>query len=109
MPTNPTFSGPARICGDWGSGDLLASSRPSYIDRNAFVSPAPYTYGNTPRTLPFDLHNPHTFNQDLSVRRTVGLAGRSRVILGAEVFNVFNTVRFGSIGTNITGRISAAS
>ena len=30
---------------------------------------AAFTYGNTPRTLAFDLRNPSYFNQDLSVRR----------------------------------------
>jgi hypothetical protein len=48
----------ARINGPWGSGDVLGPNPPSFIDRNAFVSPAPFTYGNTPRTLPFGLRNP---------------------------------------------------
>src|SRR6185503_712222 len=62
---NPAFSGDPRINGEWGDGDVRGTAPPAYIDRNAFVSPAAFTYGNTPRTLAYDLHSPGTFNQDL--------------------------------------------
>jgi hypothetical protein len=39
---NPNFSGSVRIGGDWGSGDLLGA-RPVFLDRTAFMNPAPYT------------------------------------------------------------------
>jgi hypothetical protein len=108
---NPSFSGPARINGDWGSGDVRGTSPPSFIDRNAFVSPAAYTYGNTPRTLPFGLRNPATFNQDMSLRRSFRIRERLRLKVGVAAFNVFNNVVFGGIGTNITsanfGRVSS--
>lgn len=86
---------------------MLGATPPTYIDRNAFQSPPPFTYGNTPRTLAFDLRNPSYFNQDLSVRRDFPIA---RMKLGLGV-NVFNTVVFGGIQTNITnanfGRVSS--
>ena len=63
---NPAFSGAVRINGDYGDGDVLGTNPPTYIDRNAFVSAPAFTYGNTPRTLAFDLRNPNSFNQDLS-------------------------------------------
>ncbi len=107
---NPNFSGPVRINGDYGDGDVLGATPPTYIDRNAFQSPPPFTYGNTPRTLAFDLRNPSYFNQDLSVRRDFPIA-RMKLGLGFDVFNVFNTVVFGGIQTNITnsnfGRVSS--
>jgi hypothetical protein len=107
---NPSFSGPVRINGNYGVGDVLGATPPTYIDRNAFQSPAPFTYGNTPRTLAFDLRNPSYFNQDLSVRRDFPIA-RMKLGLGVDVFNVFNTVVFGGIQTNITnanfGRVSS--
>jgi hypothetical protein len=107
---NPSFSGPVRINGDYGNGDVLGATPPAYIDRNAFQSPQPFTYGNTPRTLAFDLRNPSYFNQDLSVRRDFPIA-RMKLGLGVDVFNVFNTVVFGGIQTNITnanfGRVSS--
>ncbi len=107
---NPSFSGPVRINGDYGDGDVLGANPPSYIDRNAFQSPAAFTYGNTPRTLAFDLRNPSYFNQDLSIRRDFPIA-KVKLGLGVDVFNVFNTVVFGGIQTNITnanfGRVSS--
>jgi len=107
---NPGFSGPVRINGDYGDGDVLGATPPAYIDRNAFQSPAAFTYGNTPRTLAFDLRNPSVFNQDLSIRRDFPIA-KVRLGLGVDVFNVFNTVVFGGIQTNITsanfGKVSS--
>ena len=107
---NPDFSGPVRINGDYGDGDVLGSAPPAYIDRAAFVSPPPFTYGNTPRTLAHDLRNPNYFNQDLSIRRDFPIR-RVKLVAGLDVFNVFNTVVFGGINTNITstafGRVSS--
>ena len=69
-PTSiPSFTGPVRINGDYGDGDVLGATPPTYIDHDAFVSPAAFTYGNTPRTLALDLRNPASFNQDLSIQR----------------------------------------
>jgi hypothetical protein len=98
---NPNFSGAVRINGAYGDGSVLGADPPSYIDRAAFQSPAPFTYGNTPRTLAFDLRNPSAFNQDLSVRRDFHVS-TMKLGLGIDVFNVFNNVVFGSIQTNIT-------
>src|SRR6202022_2535511 len=47
---NSTFAGPVRINGNYGQGDVLGATPPSFIDVRAFQSPAKYTYGNTPRT-----------------------------------------------------------
>jgi len=109
---NPSFTGAVRINGDYGDGDVLGANPPSYIDRNAFQSPAAFTYGNTPRALAFDLRNPSSFNQDLSVRRDVRVS-HVKLGLGVDLFNVFNTVVFGGIQTNITnenfGRVSSQS
>jgi hypothetical protein len=107
---NPNFSGPVRINGDWGDGDVLGTTPPTYLDRNAFQSPAAFTYGNTPRTLAHDLRNPSYFNQDLSIKRDFRI-GKAKVGIGADVFNLFNNVIFGGIQTNITnanfGRVSS--
>ena len=107
---NPSFSGDVRINGDYGDGDVLGANPPTYIDRNAFQSAQPFTFGNTPRTLAFDLRNPSYFNQDLSIRRDFPI-GRTRLSVGADVFNLFNNVVFGGIQTNITnanfGRVSS--
>ena len=106
----PGFTGAVRINGDYGDGDVLGASPPTYIDRNAFQSPAAFTYGNTSRTLAFDLRNPSFFNQDLSVRRDFHVA-KLKLGLGLDVFNLFNNVVFGGIQPNITntnfGRVSS--
>jgi len=106
----PGFTGDVRINGDYGDGDVLGAAPPTYLDRTAFQSPAAFAYGNTPRTLAFDLRNPSSFNQDLSVRRDFRVS-KLKLGLGVDVFNLFNTVVFGGIQANITnanfGRVSS--
>ena len=110
---NPAFSGPVRINGDWGDGNVLgavANATP-YIDSRAFVSPASFTYGNTPATGAHGLRNPNFFNQDLSLTRNFHIYESLALVFGVDSFNVFNSVRFGGINTNITnasfGKVSA--
>jgi len=101
---NPNFTGPVRINGDWGNGNVLgavASTTP-FIDVNAFISPASFTYGNTPATGAYGLRNPHFFNQDVNVSRNFQIRETLRLAFGADAFNLFNNVRFGTINTNIT-------
>jgi hypothetical protein len=101
---NPNFTGPVLINGDWGHGNVngpVASVTP-HIDVNAFISPAAFTYGNTPATGAYGLRNPHFFNQDLSVSRNFQVRENLRIGFGADTFNLFNNVRFGGINTNIT-------
>jgi len=61
--------------------------------------------------MAFDLRNPGSVNQDLSIQRDFVLHAKLKLRLGAEVFNLFNTVVFGGINTNITnanfGRVSS--
>lgn len=100
---NPNFTGSVRINGGWGNGNVntsVASATP-FIDVNAFMNPAAFTYGNTQATGTYGLRNPHFFNQDLSLSRNVQLRENLRLGLGIDSFNLFNNVRFGSIGTNI--------
>jgi hypothetical protein len=108
---NRAFTGPVRINGDWGDGDVLGSNPPSYIDRNAFLSPAAFTYGDTPPTMAFNLRNPPLFNQDFSIRREFPITERWKVDLQGDAFNAFNNVRFGGINTNFTnaafGRVTS--
>ena len=105
---NPNFSGPVQINGGWGHGDVNTTA---YIDRNAFISPPSFTYGNTPATGAYGLRNPHFANQDLSVSRNFQLRENLRLAFGADTFNLLNSVRFGGISTNITaanfGRVSS--
>jgi len=99
---NPGFSGPVRINGGYGSGDLLGSNPPPFLDKNAFASPAAFTYGNTPRTAVFGLGEPGTFQADLSLRREVAIREPLKLIFQADAINVFNQVYFLPPPTNIT-------
>jgi hypothetical protein len=101
---NPGFTGSARINGAWGNGNVngaVANATP-FIDVSAFISPPSFTYGNTPATGAYGLRNPHFLNQDLSLSRNFQVRENLRVVFGADSFNLFNNVRFGGIGTNIT-------
>jgi len=105
---NPSFTGPVRINGGWGHGNVNTDA---YIDKNAFISPASFTYGNTPATGAYGLRNPHFANQDLSISRNFQIRENLRLQFGADTFNLLNSVRFGGISTNITaanfGRVSS--
>jgi hypothetical protein len=97
------FSGPVRINGDWGEGSVRnTATAPAYIDVKAFVSPAAYTYGDTPPTAAKNLRQPPLFNQDLSLRRQFRVTERVTFSLQGDAFNLFNNVRFGGISTSIT-------
>ncbi len=109
---NPNYTGNARINGGWGNGNVngaVASNTP-FIAVNAFISPASFTYGNTPATGAYGLRNPPFLNQDLSMSRNFQVRENLRFVFGVDSFNLFNAVRFGGIGTNITaanfGKIS---
>ncbi len=101
---NPAFSGSARINGDWGNGDVKAAvaNATPFIDKNAFVNAAPFTYGNTPVLGAFGLRNPHLVNTDLSLSRDFHVTETVKFVFGVDSFNIFNYVRFGGINTNIT-------
>jgi len=91
---NPNFTGFVKLEGDGGVSP--------FINVAAFVSPAPFTYGNTPATGAYGLRNPHFVNQDLSLVRNFQIREDLRFVFGADSFNLFNNVRLGSINTNIT-------
>jgi hypothetical protein len=91
---NPAFTGAVKLKGDGGVTP--------FINVAAFVSPASFTYGNTPATGAYGLRNPHFVNQDLTMTRNFRVRENLGFVFGADAFNLFNNVRLGSIGTNIT-------
>ncbi len=97
----PGFSGPVRINGTYGEGNIIGSGVVSYLDKRAFVDPAPYTFGNLPRSAPFGLLGPYLFNEDMSLRREIRIHERVRVAFEANMFNITNSVHFSAPGTNI--------
>lgn len=89
----PGFTGPVRINGEWGSGDLLGA-RPIFLDRAAFANPAPYTYGNTPGAGAYGLYGPGFWNEDVSLTRQFGIFERLKLDFSVEAFNLTNVVIF---------------
>jgi hypothetical protein len=110
---NPNFSGPVRINGGWGNGNLIGSNATVFLNKNAFVSPTSYTYGNTPRTNVFGIQNPGTYDQDISLKREFAIHELVKLAVQADAFNAFNLVTFAAPSTNITssnfGKISSQS
>jgi hypothetical protein len=115
---NPNFSGSARKNGSWGKGMTAANlgAAPSnggtqYIDSNAFSVPNNYgttaagqtavtKIGDAPRTAPYQLWNPDTYELDASVRRSFNLTPeRVKLIFEVDCLNVPNKNTFGGIAT----------
>ena len=107
---NPSFTGPVRINGDYGSGDVRSTA---YVDINAFKNPAAFTYGTTPRTGAFGLRGPSNSNENISLRKEFRLHEEWKLAFVADALNVFNWVRFGlpnlSITNNNFGRITSVA
>lgn len=98
---NPSFTGPVRINGNYGTGNALAPGAIAYFNKAAFVDPAPYAFGNAPRSAPYGLFAPALLDEDVTVRREIPLRERIRLLISADVFNITNSVYFAAPGTNI--------
>ena len=96
---NPAFTGPVRINGDYGNGDVRSAT---YLDINAFKNPAAFTYGTTPRTGAFGLRGPSNSNENVSLRKEFALHETWKLAFVADALNVFNWVRFGMPNLSIT-------
>jgi hypothetical protein len=100
---NPAFTGSTpRINGGWGDGNVLNPGATRYLDANAFMNPAPYTFGDLPRSAPFGLRAPAFWNLDMSAKREFRVTERWSFHLGVDVFNVPNVVIFDAPNTNLT-------
>src|SRR5262249_6117709 len=97
---NPAFKGDVRINGGYGEGNVLGSSPTPYLDRTAFMAPAPYTVGNLPRTGVYGLNVPFNSSIDLSVRRDFAVRENVKLAFYAAAFNLDNVVRFAGPGSN---------
>jgi hypothetical protein len=78
-------------------------------DASAFAQPAPFTFGNAPRNV---VRGPGSSVTDMTLIKNIPIAGRARFQLRAELYNVFNTVNFGTpnagFGTANFGRVTSA-
>jgi Carboxypeptidase regulatory-like domain len=110
MPNyNPAYIGTARMNGKYGAG-ALATSSPSYVNINAFVDPSVgssanpataalypnYTIGNLARTAPYGLRGPNSYDIDMSLKRTITVHEKYKILLDLSAYNVTNVVIFSS-------------
>jgi hypothetical protein len=87
---NPSFTGSARINGSYGNGNLLGAGKTSYLNPAAFEDPAPFTFGDTPPTLAYDLRGPAYMDEDFALMRTFKITERLSFQFEAEAFDAFN-------------------
>jgi Carboxypeptidase regulatory-like domain/TonB dependent receptor len=80
------------------SADSKADRIRQYFNPLAFGQPAPYTFGNAPRTLT-NLRAPGYFTTNLSLQRDFHFTENARLQIRAEAFNVFNRANFQTPGT----------
>ncbi len=69
------------------TGKIILGKVGQYYDPNAFILPAPGTYGNLGRDT---LTGPGVTNLDASFRKDTAISERINLQLRAEIFNVFN-------------------
>ncbi len=95
---NPTNNGDSRnpIRPSWNpafTGQRIPGTPNQYFNPNAFVLPAPGTYGNLGRNV---LVGPGLASTDLSIAKNTQISEKVRAQFRAEFFNIFNRANFGS-------------
>ena len=78
----------------------ISSRLNDYFNINAFQTPAPFTYGNTGRLLPY-LRGPGAVQLDVSLFKEIPIYERLHMQFRAEVFNVLNHPQFDNPNTVI--------
>jgi hypothetical protein len=80
-----------------------------WFNTAAFVNPAPFTFGNSPRSV---LRGPSRITTDLTVEKSIGLLFGTRLDVRVEVYNLLNRANFNipgfTLGAADFGVISSA-
>ncbi len=92
----PNVVGNPVLPGDRSTTDKLAK----WFNTAAFQQPAPFTFGNAPRTIP-NLRAPGVSGADVSLFKDFPFGEKRRVEFRAEFFNVTNTPNFGIPGLSL--------
>jgi hypothetical protein len=66
----------------------------AYLNAGAFSTPAPFTFGTASRTLP--VRGFSYYNEDISLQKRFRIKESTAFEIGADMFNTFNRVTFGS-------------
>jgi hypothetical protein len=62
-----------------------------WFDNTAFAAPAPFTFGNSPRSV---LRGPALITTDLTLEKAIGIAHGVKFDLRAEAYNLLNRANF---------------
>ena len=94
---NPNFSGP-----------VIQGNPNQWFNPQAFILPAPGTYGNVGRGV---LTGPGLADVDLSLFKNIALSERHTLQFRAEVFNTLNRSNYGVPNTTVfsSGAVSASA
>ncbi|MGH9843870.1 MAG: hypothetical protein ACREEM_34475, partial [Blastocatellia bacterium] len=65
----------------------------AWFNTAAFAQPATYTFGSTPRTLPY-MRTPGYFSTNLSLSHDFKITEAIKFQFRAEGFNIFNRANF---------------
>jgi hypothetical protein len=101
--TSNSFGGgqrPNRTGVDINVGGSAQSRLNDWFNVAAFSLPAPFTFGNSARTLP-DMRAQGIANFDFSTFKNTRITEQVGLQFRAEIFNLFNRVQFGYPGTAI--------
>lgn len=85
--------------GNAGAVGGVSYIKQAYINPAAFSPALPYTYGNTPRSLP--CRNPGYDNSNISLFKNFRISERFNFQFRAEALNAFNTPQFGPPSTTL--------
>ena len=94
-----------------GHPELPASQRTlsRWFNTEAFSNPAPFTFGNSPRSV---LRGPGAITTDLTVEKNIGLVGSTKLDVRVEAYNLLNRANFNipgfTLGAADFGVISSA-
>jgi hypothetical protein len=108
--TNAFLAGPLRpdLVGD---PELPSDERTlsHWFNTAAFVNPAAFTFGNSPRSV---LRGPNVITTDLTLEKTIGLFRQTRLDVRVEAYNLLNRTNFNipgfTLGAADFGVISSA-
>jgi hypothetical protein len=94
-----------------GNPELSSNERTlnHWFNTAAFVDPAAYTFGNSPRSV---LRGPGRITTDLTLEKSVGLPAGKRIDVRVEIYNLLNRANFNipgfTLGAADFGVISSA-
>ena len=94
-----------------GNPELPSSERTlsHWFNTAAFVNPAPFTFGNSPRSV---LRGPGLATPDATVEKTIALGARTKFDVRVEAYNLLNRANFNipglTLGASDFGVVSSA-